>query len=208
MRTSRLMVATLVCVVLLGTLAIQVGALSPPWWTFYHTFMGTIGRDQTLHIPLMTEIDSATYEIDVYVEGQDAHDVGPALAGLVWGDHDFGGVTVRVRVWTPNGTAISPLQPGDADDPIAFLLDMVETGLRHNPLFVEAIYGGHVGPLQDFPDVIAIFVPEVVEYWNDDLSDWFRARHLVAQDAFAEVVHSEYFDGAATLGVTTEPRRH
>jgi len=207
-KTNRLVVAALVCVALLGTLAIQGVALSPPWWTFYNSFMGTIGRDQTLHIPLMTEIGPGAYQIDVYVEGQDAHDVGPALAGLVWGDHDFGGVTVSVRVWTPDGLPVDPVTAGDADDPVEFLLDMVETGLRHNPLFVEAIYGGHVGPLQDFPDVIAIFVPEVVEYWNDDLSDWFRSRHLVAQDAFAEVLNDEFFESAVTLGFTTEPRRH
>jgi len=192
-----------------GMVAVQVLALSPPWWTFYHTFMGTIGRDQTLHIPLMTEIDDGHYQIDVFVEGTDAHEVGPALAGLVWADWDFGGVLVMVRVWTPDGTAFAPPTLGDSDTPGDFLLTMVETGLRHNPLFVEAVHGGKVNPfIPAFPDVIAIFEPEVIEYWNDDLSDWFGYRHLVAQDAFAEVLNSDYFAETASLGVATETRRH
>jgi hypothetical protein len=199
----------LVMVAVLGVIAAQGLALSPPWWTFYHTFMGTIGRDQTLHIPLMTEIDDGHYQIDVYVEGEDADEVGPALAGLVGGDHDFGGVALMVRVWTPDGDAIMPAAPDAAYDPVAFLKDMVNTAFRHNPLFVEAILGGYVGPfIPDFPDVIAILEPEVVEYWNDDLSDWFQYRHLIAQDAFAEVVNTDYFDGGASLGFTTDPRRH
>jgi len=197
-----------VMVALLQIITVHAVALSLPWWTARHSFTGTIGCDQTLRIPLMTEIDDGHYRIDVFVEGEDAHEVGPALAGLLWGDHDFGGVLVMVRGWTPDGSPIAPLVPDASDDAIVFLWDMVNAGFRHNPLFVEATDGGAIPFVPAFPDVIAVFESEVIEYWDDDLGDWFRYRHLIAQDAFAEVMHTDYSDGGATLGVATEPRWH
>lgn len=193
MKALRILVITFVLCLLCTYSGI---CLSPPWWTYFHLIKNTIGADKNLEIPLMYE-DGDIYRIDVFSSKLDR---AKALAGIISRDKVIGNITVRVRVFLKGET--TPIDPPDLPegaDPLAFTQEMIETALGKNPLFVTT----HTPPW--LVNLFVEFKNDIVQFWNDDISDYYCNAKFIADDAFMEVMNHEYYD-AVFIGGTTSSK--
>jgi hypothetical protein len=104
-----------------------------------------------------------------------------ALASLVRDEHDFGNVSIRVVVLA-NGTTVTPFVPTSAEE----LKDVILTALTGNPLFHEVRIKSVFKPT-----VFPMFKKEVIQFYNDDHSDYFGNYNGVCSTVFRELLFDD-----------------
>jgi hypothetical protein len=174
--------------------------LSPPWYTLHHKITHSIGADPTIHVLPLREEGSKCY-IDVLCT--DIEEAYP-LASLLRPRYDLGNITVFVQVLDPSRKPIKPEWPTGCE-PTDCLYLVVTKALKNNPLFVQAIKPVFPPGIPPPPhsDVVAVIKKVVIQFWNDDLSDFYGNFNGVAENVFKEVILEEY-PGDKTLWFTTE----
>ena len=124
--------------------------LSAPWMTFYKKVNALFKND----LEVFVLYDDEAKEIKLFVDNPDKAD---ALAQLIPVTHEFGNVTLKVTVVPPNKVRYG--EPAEAS---------FETALAGNGAFSYAVTVGGVLP---FDITYVVFKKEVVQFFNDDLSD-------------------------------------
>lgn len=122
--------------------------LSSPWMNFYHELAALFKKDPEVKVVY----DQEENTIKLYVDNADKAD---ALDHLLPASRTFGNVTVTVQV--------IPANNGEADAATLF-----KRAFRDNPAMVGI---DHNDNLFDNPFSYVVFRNEVVQYFNDDLSD-------------------------------------
>jgi hypothetical protein len=120
-----------------------------------------------------------------------------ALAAFMTQTHDFGGVIVHVKVLGPKGNVEPkgsvPTNPEEAGR-------LVERALGSNRFFVQI----------DGPKFLAQlyieFKKAVLQYFADNISDFYQNNNEVAALAFADVLQLDAINGIR-IGVTTSPKK-
>jgi len=169
--------------------------LSPPQYTLWRKLAYSFGTDPEIAVRDPYEKNN-TVIIELAVQDGNR---APAVAGVLNEKYNFGGIQVRVIVTGPAGNKIDP---PDVTQPGFSVRQMIETSLFANPYFHEVIPTRTPAPNEPTQVLTAVFYPKVIQFWNDDLSDYFGYAHYVAQDVFAEVMRSSYNDGTL-LNFTT-----
>jgi hypothetical protein len=176
-------------------------ALSPPWYLFQSKMKATIGNDSCVQVSNLTEggsQSSANYLLDIHVSCDNMGNKAQALADLLVRTYSFGNPTVQVRIFDSGGRlALASPIPSDPNATSALMQEALST----NRLFV----GVHPGRGR-FPISIE-FKHEVVQYFADNLSDYYGNMTQVASEAFRDILQ---FDRVTSLrtGFTTEPVRN
>lgn len=170
-------------------------ALSPPAYTLYSQIQKALGGDPHVHVMPMQN-DGSTYEIRLVV-GDDAKAV--ALAKTLLPEHELGEETVRVTVIDVEGRAYN----NEPDDQAGDIAATIDDAFRSNPLFREALVADRK-PAIGIGQVIAVFAPKVIQFFNDDLADYYYNANRVAADVFADLLRVDYPNEIA-LSITTEP---
>lgn len=122
--------------------------LSSPWEIFYKQIEAMFGMDSEITI----NIDRDEYTIRLYVRSTDKAD---ALSQLLPTEKEFGNITVKIMVI-----------PDNEEDTKATLY---EKAFRDNPVFEYAEV--HSNPSLGIPNTFIMFRKEVVQYFNDSLTD-------------------------------------
>jgi hypothetical protein len=171
--------------------------LNPPWLTLYEQVVHSVGADPRFDVRPLQDL-GATYRIDVHVRVPAAED----LAMLLKPRHEFGNVTVFVRVFNAAGALVPPAPPAGDDQLLAACRRM----FRRNPYYAETIHNPDAPPWQG--KVVVVFKRAVIQYYNDDLSDYYGNANEVARDVFGQVLQTEWGDGARRLklSLTTAKR--
>lgn len=174
--------------------------LSPPWYTLHHKITHSIGADPTVHVLPLREEGSKCYIDVVCTDYEEAY----PMASILRPQYDMGNITVFVQVLDRSGNPIKPEWPTGCK-PVDCLYMVVTKALKNNPLFVGAVKPEFPPGIPPPPhgDVVAIIKKVVIQFWNDDLSDYYGNFNGVAQNVFKEVVREEYPD-KTTLWFTTE----
>lgn len=120
--------------------------LSAPWITFSREVSALFEKDPDV----TTHYNDTNKEILVEVKN---YEKAQALKKILPKERAFGGVTVKIKV-----------QYDDSEKP---LIECYETAFKNNPAFS---YTFTVETTAN-PINYVIFAKEVVQYWNDDLSD-------------------------------------
>ena len=121
--------------------------LSAPWVTMYHEIVALFGKDPDIKIVY----DEEEVAIKLYVEKQDK---AAALKELLPDEYEFGNVILRVDI-IPANTASTRT-------------DLFHIAFENNPVFAS---------IAAAPDIFSnpinyvVFKNEVVQYFNDDISD-------------------------------------
>lgn len=121
--------------------------LSPPWNTFVSELKALFGEDPDIRI----EYDDGSYEVKLYVEDAQKAD---ALTQLIPEERIYGNVALKVSVIP-------------ADSKNASAADLVGAAFKGNPVLKEVLRVST--PFGDYD--YAVFRKEVVQYYNDDLTD-------------------------------------
>lgn len=165
--------------------------LSAPWTTCYRQFQAFFKNDPSVKIVYNEDGP----EIKLYVEDSAK---AQALADLFNTSRTFGNVTLRITVVPANGT----LRDCFADIPDS---DLLKTALKGNTAVVS---------IQDVPQAFlsnplcyVVFKKEVVQFFNDNLSDIHGLTSTLYQDLANEIFprHSGVFfctdNGQGNLGM-------
>ncbi len=160
--------------------------ISPPQFTLWRKLAYSFGADPEIAVRNPYEKNNTTI-IEVVVEDANR---APAVAGVLNDKYNFGGIQVKVKVIDPEGNRVDP---PDVTQPGFSVQQMIETALFANPYFYKVI--PNRTPREPDRELVAVFYPKVIQFWNDDLSDFFGYAHFVAQDVFADVMRENYEDG-------------
>ena len=167
--------------------------LLPPWWTLQKKVAGTVGQDRGVQVEALKEVPGG-YLLPVVTASKET---GIGLATILRGAFPFGNVMVKLQVQDPDGNAYPARVIATADD----LLAAVKEGLGTNALFVETFIGNQYPAT--YTQVVAVFTASVVQFWNDDLSDFYGNFNGVAADVFAEILTPD-FGSLFRLATTTQ----
>jgi hypothetical protein len=171
--------------------------LSPPWYTFASEMKATIGATPGVHVSDLKANPDGSYTLDITAK---SFLKAVEVASIVKPTADFGGTTVTVVVSDKNGDVVNPIVPTSV-----YQVEKLYNGaLKGNDLYA----GVKAKPL--FPNapvvVFPIFTPTVVQFYNDNLADYYSNANLVAADAFGDVLDPQL--GGHDIAPSTAPIKH
>ena len=145
--------------------------LSPPWCQRYSQIAALFKYDPEVHVIF----DEDNYEIKLYVDDDDK---AAALTALLPEEYEFGNIKLKIQVVPANGeeTII------DDDTPID---ELYETAFNGNGAFAFAKTIHGVMLLDGITYVV--FNKQVVQYYTDNLSDYFGNHSTLYQDIALDV---------------------
>ncbi len=173
----------------------QKVSLSPPPYTLYSKIQKTLGVDPYIHVQPL-RVEGSTYFIDLVVGDQAK---ASALAKTLLPEHDLGDTTVKVSVIDVLGQVYSD----DPDDTPADIAETVDDALSANPLYHSTEVSDRIPP-NGVGQVIAVFAPAFIQFFNDDLSDYYCNFNGIAAHVFEDILRLDY-PNSIQLSVTTEP---
>ncbi|MHA7136689.1 hypothetical protein ACRTEV_05385 [Rossellomorea arthrocnemi] len=153
--------------------------LSPPWVTYHNELKYSIGQDPSVIVgPLIPAFGN--YIIPVTAIGDEK---AIALATLLKDTVEFGNVSVNVVVINGDQEIVNPLPCPLRSFVVA---DLVQSALSGNPYFIEVVVKPQMpgGPNAVYP----VFKPEVIQFFNDDISNLCNTFTAVASSVFADVM--------------------
>lgn len=140
--------------------------LSSPWQQFVSEIETLFEHDDEVTVLF----DNATYTVKLYVDNAAKAE---ALAQLMPSERVFGNITVKVEV--------VPSNSGD-------ILDVITTAFAGNPALTGVFETPETLPFGGIKYVM--FAPEVVQYYNDDMSD----AHGLCSTLYADIARDVFGD--------------
>ena len=161
----------------------EVG-LQSPWVTFAEEVKELFKNDPEVHV----EYDGQ-YEVKLFVDNDEKYD---ALTKILPSVKVFGNVVLNITLVPANAEEVEEEDLGD----------LFEKAFAGNPAlaFVAKNEDPAAGPAATY----VVFEKEVVQFYNDDLSDYFRNKSTLYQDIAYNVFGRE-------IGVcfcTDDPSKH
>ena len=165
----------------------EVG-LQSPWVTFVEEVKELFKNDPEVHVEYDGQYDGQ-YELKLFVDNDDKYD---ALTKILPSVKVFGNVVLNITLVPANA------EGAEEED----LGELFEKAFAGNPAlaFVAKQEDPAVGPVATY----VVFKKEVVQFYNDDLSDYFRNKNTLYQDIAGNVFGRD-------LGVcfcTDDPSKH
>ncbi|GLX66423.1 hypothetical protein [Paenibacillus glycanilyticus] len=155
-------------------------SLSPPEFTYYNEIKYSVGKDPLVSVGPLQDHGDGEFIVKLYVKGIKK---AQALATLVAPVKVIGEISIQVLVIS-GGKVIEPITRTLTPKEIA---DLYRTAFRTNRLFhfvsVRTIFG------QTY--VYPVFKIRVVQFYNDDLSDFYGNYNNVAAFVFRNVLRNE-----------------
>jgi len=176
------------------TFTASAGKLLPPWYLLNNQLSATLNADPCVKVNDLTG-DGLEMEIKVTVCNEDK---ALALASFINRVHEYGDkLAVTVKVYSSDSVPVEANAPSSPDD----AAELLNQALKGNKYFVRAGVGTRY-----FDEVaFALFKPMIVQYYSDDLSDWYLHTNEVAAKAFAAVLNLDpYLEGAIKVYASTE----
>ncbi|MGF2616195.1 hypothetical protein FZC84_00260 [Rossellomorea vietnamensis] len=153
--------------------------LSPPWITYFNELKFSIGEDPEVTVGPLIPVGSTFIALVTVSDNQKAI----ALATLLKSSVEFGNITVNVVVVNGDQEIVNPLPCPLSPFTVAALM---ETALSGNPYFVEVVVKPQIPGEPDA--VYPVFTPEVIQFFNDDISNLCNTFTGVAANVFADVL--------------------
>ena len=149
--------------------------LSPPWYLLQAKLSATLRADPCVHV---SNLEGEGLDMKIKIEVCD-YDKALALAAFLNKKHGFGEkLAVTTQVYAPTSLPVFANLPTSAEE----TAQVLNRALSGNTNFVKA--GA------DKYSVVAYveFKPAVVQYFSDDISDFYHNTNLLASTAFREVL--------------------
>ncbi|QAY67584.1 hypothetical protein [Paenibacillus protaetiae] len=155
--------------------------LSPPEVTYYNEIKYSIGQDPLVRVGPLQQQPGGIYSVTLSVKGQSK---AVALATLMVLRKRIGNLQFQVNVANAvTGKAVRPLVRKFAPEQIVKLYTIA---FRTNKLFSFAAARALFGSTFVYP----VFKVSVVQFFNDDLSDYYSNYNNVAAFVFRDVLRS------------------
>ncbi len=174
--------------------------LSPPQYGLWRQIGATFGACPGVDVKEIYE-ENGIYNIDLI--GSDA-DICKGLAVVLKSTYNYGGIQVEVRVFDREGNRYQRPERIEGN-----LKNAIHThfrnALRDNPYFVRILDA----PSFDWmPTIWLEFKPAVVQFFNDNIGDFYGNVNLIAAGAFEDLCETDISSGSVEsyhIGFTTAP---
>lgn len=154
--------------------------LSPPWFTVANQIKYTIGLTPGITVG---ELNTAQQPYRLPITVQDPAQA-QALAAILKPQYSLGNIAIQVQI----NPGAQEVKPAVANDP-AQVVQFIQTALKGNPLLVDVLVK-QVGPMAPTA-VWPIFTKSVVQFFNDDISDYYSNFNGVTAQVFRTVLLEE-----------------
>ena len=174
--------------------------LSPPEYLLFEQIKSSIGTDATLCIKPIYEKEGIYY-IDIIT---DFKCTATGLATIMIPEYDFGGIKVKVRIfWRCEcHHQVKPIKHPRGNK-VNEGKKLIELALRCNPYYLATIKKPKDAP-PSTGSLIIIFRKKVIQYYSDDISDFFQYSNFVAQDVFKAILENKIFCSDVSISFSTE----
>lgn len=187
-------VVVVVAVVLASV--VPSAALSPYPYELQKKLVHTIADNPFVSVGEVYEDDEGGYRIDVTCSTVDA---GQGIAFILNKGYDFGDVGIIVTVLDEQGNPIEVDESSLSGDPVEETEQLIQKALQFNRLLVSLPGGGFTADI--FVEVSA----EAIQFFNDDLTDYYGNSNFLSVDVFSEVCKSTFFDGTVVVDYSGAP---
>jgi hypothetical protein len=158
------------------------GVQAPAWVVFQNELVATVGQTPGVFVSQAVKLDASHYIVAVATPNAAR---GVALATVLAGDHNLGGVDIQVIATNYAGVRYASGVVGSSSELAAF----EQIALSGNRLFQQVV----VHPLfPGEPDVVfPVFTKSVVQFGPGNPSDLFNRFTLVTATAFNDVLSGQ-----------------
>lgn len=167
--------------------------LLPPWYLLQNQLSAALNADPCVHVADLTG-DGHDMEIKITACNEDK---AQALASFLNQTHAFGEqLAVTVKVYSADSVPVEASTPGSIKESVALL----NRALKGNKYFIRARVG-----VRGYAEAgYAIFKPQIIQYYSDDISDWFLNNNEVAAKVFSDIFNLNPFaEGAVKIYAST-----
>lgn len=171
--------------------------LSPPWYLLQTQLAASLQADPCVTVDSLQGAGLNMF-VNVHVCEQTKAE---ALAAFISKNHQFGEqLAVRVTVLY-DGAAVESQLPDELEEQVMLL----NKALNGNDFFVHARTG--LSPTNKV-SAFAVFKPRVIQYFSDDISDWYLNTNVVAATLFSKLFDLyPTTDRATAIFATTQVHR-
>lgn len=148
--------------------------MNPPWTTTWNEINACIGNDPAVKVGRLNQ--TPPYVVRVEVRGPAK---ATAVASLMRLRHQFGNVIMEIEIWDENGNHMKPFVPRSVEELAELVRSAFEGNGYYRDVVVKQVLGARVYP---------VFAKQVIQFYNDDLSDLYSNYNNVASTVFANVL--------------------
>jgi len=146
--------------------------LSPPWYIYHRKVQAMFGRDPEVHVKDLAEVEEGKYSYMILVSNKEKAE---AIKAILPQSVKMGNTEIDVAILGPDEDDIVPLDKSD--------VEIYEAAFSGNPIFEKTAVRSY-GP---FATGYCIFKKEVIQFWNDDMSDYYGNYNGLASNIAQEL---------------------
>lgn len=150
--------------------------LSAPWYTYHHMVVAMFGSDPEIKIRELGATGGGEYSFIIHVKTTAKAE---ALKRLVIQHVPMGNLTINITILGPDENKV------DASN--ASSEEIINNAFSGNPIFVRT----ENVEVMMFKMLYCIFKKEVIQFFNDDLTDYKRNYSGLAHDIAYEIFDNE-----------------
>ena len=170
--------------------------LSPPWVTQRNKIACTIGLDPQVEVGELEERSSEKYVVRILVNDNKK---AKAIANMLVPEYVYCDTRLKIKVYAPCEIRVYPRIHRLNGEELSKLLN---DALGGNPLYRGFVITDGIIPTG--VQVVGIIKKEIVQFFNDDITDLCGNYNEVASKVFNSIIRRDY--NPATLSFTTEDR--
>lgn len=155
----------------------KIVKLSPPWYTYHRKVQALFMRDPQVHMKDLAQISGGNYSYMILVDDKAKAE---AIKEILPQRVEMGGITIHADILGPDEDIVALTKKSE--------LEIYNTAFSGNPVFEKTLSTSY-GP---FAASYCIFKKEVIQFWNDDLSDYQGNYNGLAADIARELLKSEH----------------
>lgn len=155
-------------------------SLAPPEITYFNEIKHSVGVDPLVSVGPLRQVSGSGFSVTLTVKGLRK---AKALATLLILNKTLDNLRIRVRVRTSEGQSVSPIT--GSLTPLQ-LAKLYRTAFRSNKLFCFVSTRAIFAKIYVYP----VFKLRIVQFPNDDLSDFYLNYNNVAAFVFRDVLRN------------------
>jgi len=157
---------------------------NPPWYTLRGMFQNTFGCDPEVTIGEL-DISKTPYHLPIIVDDEQK---GTSLRTIIRTVFPIANLSVVTDVTNTKGESWQTIVIKDSTQ----LKEVFTSALTGNPLFIESVVLPSIPGHFNFYSVAVIFTKSIVQFFNDDLSEYYHNYNEVTANVFAGLIKMEF----------------
>lgn len=153
--------------------------LMPKWYLLRNKIAYTIGMDSEVNVSELTECEQkGTYEVAILTDDEKK---GCALNTLIKSKQSYGDITVNIKVKDKQGNIYNSCDISCKEK----IVECIDNAFKDNELYSKTI----VPEIENHNAIYPIFKPLIVQFFNDDLSDYYNNYNSYPAEIFKEILN-------------------